>query len=1096
MNRRERNRIIMNLLKKGIYMDDIKKIKKSAQLHDMFSILSIMYQTPRYAKFLQSKVIKYDDLLLCKFPHIFTGQFREEVLIQEIIGEVRFLTCQILLEYNKINDFLVMRNKFETLFMRGEFEEAISLVKNFEKNNGFSFWGIDSILCTLSYSDVSKADKFCDEIMEKCNNSSVKAYINIGRFRFLKDVTGVYFRAQSENIIQEYDECENESNLREAFKRYLKINVDISRGLDLNDIRYLLIICNYISLFDRYLILEKILGWLCSEAVFQEGELNKCTYECAMFLKEKISCYFWKNICTLLGDNEKINIKDEKIIINDGLKLFCNGNEKEAYNYCEKMLMQYSNSFPLINLMAKSGECLKSTIPYLELSWFVRRLYLKKGKDEEFIEIVELCNVYERIYSFFSFGNNLAVIIENETRPIMLQGKISYVNALLSLNFTPSKLAYFLPESRYQIFLSKYIDSVGDLFFSDWQISIFSDMKKELESYYIYDQVSHMLNMIKENSYSEEKLLLEIKGKNIIFENICISFYLKKQFDCFVKEEKLLDAINLYVKSFFISQWMVIKMDSKKIDEKITRKLKCYLENHLSYCIYAFITRFELCRGENISETVVNSCRKILKNKGVSAADIKIPTNELDRKKILYFLRYICTYDGLRRINMRVALAQELYSERLQIIKKIIPYYDNSKDRHVLDMEMKKIIAKMEYLDIAKCINKGKINTGWIVFSDYAQGALISIYNIYNNSIEKNNWTAYLDAFVIVKKDYVQEVNRILSITIRHGILEGELLRFLKRGKINADRKDIKDGDKKSIERFYKQVYELIDELLDNYIVSTYKYEMDTKLLLYVDDNILFESFRKLPEKIESPEDIERVYSEILKQELENRLPSWSKKITSFIDKEMRLYLNELYKDCTDVLKTDVNKTCDLLGEEIEKLKQWFSVTENQEVTYRLATLGDVLEQEWGCVEVCFNVNEDTIVKGNVINLLYTIIRELIWNAEKYSGYKEDDTNFKIYINMYTVEDNIVFEVKNNIKEYTDINNSEENINEINEIIEEVEKYDVNERTRKDIREGKSGYRKIVKLLKRVCDNNYKIVPKLDNGFFKVKMTILMEALF
>lgn len=843
------------------------------------------------------------------------------------------------------------------------------------------------------------------------------------------------------------------------------------------------------------MILEKILGWLCSEAVFQEGKLNECTYECALFLKEKISSSFWTNICILLGDNEEINIKDEKIIINDGLKLFCNGNENEAYNYCKNMLMQYSNSFPLINLMAKSGECLKSSVPYLELSWFIRRLYLKKGKDLEFIEIVELCNVYERIYSFFSFGNNLAVIIENETRPIMLQGKISYVNALLSLNFTPSKLAYFLPKDRCQNFLNKYRDIVGDLFFSDWQISIFSDMKKELEYCYICDEVSHTLNRIKNNSYGEEELWIEIKSKNIIFENICKSFYLKKQFDGFIKNEKLLDAINLYVKSFFISQWMVIKMDYKKIDEKITRKLKSYLENYLSYCIYAFVTRFELCKGENISETVVNSCRKILKNKEVSVIDIKIPENGLERKEILYFLRHICTYDGLRRINMRVSLAQELYSERLQIIKKIIPYYD-SKDRHGLEMEKKKIIAKIEYLDIAKCINKGKINTGWIAFSDYAQGAIISVYNIYNNNIEKNNWTAYLDAFVIVKKDYVQEINRILSITIRHGILEGELLRFLKRGRINTDRRDILDSDKKSIEKFYKQVYALINQLLDNYIVSTYKYEMDTKLLIYVDNNILAESFRKLPQKIEAPEDIEKIYSEILKQELDNRLPSWSNNIASFIDKEMRSYLNDLYKNCTDVLKTDVNKTCDLLGEEIEKLKEWFSVTENQEVTYRLATLGDVLEQEWGCVEVCFNVNEYTIVKSNVINLLYTIIRELIWNAEKYSGYKEDDTNFKIYINMYTVEDNIVFEVINNIKEDTEINNSEKSIDEIIEIIEEVEKYDVNERNRKDIREGKSGYHKIVKLLKRVCDDNYKIVPELNKGAFKVKITILMEALF
>ena len=1098
MDERANNRMIVNILKRGITKEDIITIKKKTELHEMLKLMSVMYNNTHILKTIRSKITTYEELLVNRFPNIFTGQFREEVMIKEVVGEIRFLTALVLLEYSEIKEFLKVRNRFECLFMKGQFHNAIKVIDIYEKENGLSFWGIDCKICALSYLDAFKADGFCEEIIKNCNDLSVKTYVNVVRYRFLRDVTCSYFRTQLESIIQEYTEKEKESNFKESFKKFLTINVDIARGLDLYDIRYLLMISNYVSSIDRYLILEKILGWLCSEAIYQKNNLSGCVYECASFLKKKIQIPFWANICNLLGENDEVIIKEEKIVINNGLKLFCKGEKADTYNYCIEMLEQYPNSFPLMNLLSKSGECEKKTVPYLELAWFVRRLYLKEGKDSEFVRIVELCDVFERIYSLFSFGNNLGVIIENETRPIMLQGKMSYVNALLSLNFTPSKLAFFMPESKRQIFINDYKAKIGELLFCDWQISTYSEAKKTVLSNYTCDETSHMLNKIKHDNCNEKDFSDETKETEMISHNICKSFLLKRQFELAVANDEVLKAIDIYVKAFFMSQWMVIKIDCNKINEKITRKMKSYLENHLSYCIYADITRFEMSIGENISETVVNSCSKIIKSSGGSAADIIIPENGLERKKVVYFLRNICTYDGLRRVNMGVSLVQELYRERMRIIEKILPYYEKmqaKEDINAIIKEKKEVSAKIEYLDIAKCINKGKFNTSWIVFSDEAKGAIISSYNMYNSAIEKDNLTAYVNAFVIVKKDYVQEINRILSITIRHGILEGELLRFLKKGKINIEINCLSDTNRQSIERFYGKVYGLIEKLLDEYLVCTYKYEMDTKLLLYVDDDLLDKSFKELPKNINGPEDMEEIYSKILNSELQKRLPDWGKKICDFIDIEIRKYLDVLYKNCEGDLKVNVNKVCDLLGEEIDKLKEWFSVTENQEIAYRLVTLGDVLEQEWGCVNVNSKINNEILVTGNVINFLYTIIRELIWNAEKHSGYKEDDVNFKIDININMEGENIVFEVINNIKDSAELKSMDRNIKELEEIIKNVEQYDANEINRKDVHEGKSGYHKIVKLLKRTYSDQYQIDIQNTDKEFKVKLSLLLEAL-
>lgn len=1099
MDKREYNHIVTGVFgKRGVSMRDIQSIKRNADIQDMMTLMAMIYKNPRISRFLKLKVTDYNSLLLSKVQPIFTGQFREEVLVKEIEGELNFLTTQILLDRDVIQEFFRVRNDFECSFMRGNFENALNNVNIFEKRYGYSFWSVDCHISALSFADVNKANEFCDKVIENCNDLSIKAYIDLGRYRFLKDVTGSYFKAQFGSILQEYDEKEGNSNFKEAFKEYLRINSDIGRGYDLFDIRYLLIISNYVSLIDKYIILEKIVGWLCSEEVYQVSKLKNCIVKCSLLLSEKLDISFWKNICNLLSDQRKIVIKEEKVVINKGLSLFCAGKTKESYEYCMLMLEQYSNCFSLINLLAKSGECCSKAVPYLELAWFIRKIYMKEGKNTNFVSIIELCNIYERIFSFFSFGDNLGVIIENETTPIMLQGKMSYVNALLSSNYIPSKLAFFLPQNKRGSFIDEYKALAGELFFCDWQIATYSEANKIFLSNYICDETSQLLNEIKDEKCNEEIFEHKVTETNTINSNVCRSFMLKRQFDIAVAKGELLKAIDIYVKAFFISEWMVIKIDCNKINEKITRKLKGYLENELSYCIYAYITRFELSKGESISETVVNSCKKIIKNNETSIIDFELPNEGLERKKVIYFMRNICTYDGLRRVKMGVSLVQELYSERMQIIDKIIPYYEEKQERedvNALNKEKMMISAKLEYLDIAKCINKGKINTSWIIFSDEAEGAIISVYNMYYNMISSNTLSAYVNAFAIVKKDYVQEVNRILSITIRHGILEGELLRFLKKGKINVEKKDLSDKTKNCFEEFYKKTYNLIDILLRDYIVCTYKYEMDTKLLLFVDEEILAKSFQELPESIDGPEDIKIIFKDILDFELKKRLPGWGEKICKFIDKEMRKNLSELYETCEEDTKTDVNKVLDLLGEEIEKLKDWFSVTENQDVPYRLVNLGDMLQQEWGSVKVYSYIDKNIIVNGNTINFLYTIIRELIWNAEKYSGYKEDDLEFYINININVEKENIVFEVINNIEKHIVLEEIDKNIKDLEQVIKSVGKSDTKIFNRKDIFEGKSGYKKIVKLLKRTYDGKCQMGLKRSGNEFIVKIALALEEL-
>ena len=292
MDKKEYSRIMVNLINKRIFSSDIQYIKKYANLNEMLKILSIMNKTTRNTKSFQHKANSYDNIIHPRFPHIFTGQLREDIMEKEIEGELRFLTAQIVMESNKITNFINIRNEFECLFMSGHYEQAINKVELFEKENGFSFWSLDCNVLGRSYYSVNRVDKFCKKTIHECSNLPIETYIKISKYRFLKDITMPFFNAQFDNYMQKFNETEPNSNFKEAFKRYIVANIDIARGMDYSDIRYLLIIANYLPLFDCYCILEQVIGWLCSESIYENKKINECIIECALLLRENINVPF------------------------------------------------------------------------------------------------------------------------------------------------------------------------------------------------------------------------------------------------------------------------------------------------------------------------------------------------------------------------------------------------------------------------------------------------------------------------------------------------------------------------------------------------------------------------------------------------------------------------------------------------------------------------------------------------------------------------------------------------------------------------------------------------------------------------------------
>lgn len=1092
---------LMEMLKKSKNIDTninwITFIKKNASVEQLKILMTYLYKRKEFRNKLKIKSDGYNKLLLLdNCSANFTNQFKVEKIVEEIGFELNFLAVQFDFFGEDLQKFLQYRRDYECAFMRADYEEALSIVETVDNKMGYSFWGISSVMAASSY-DNTRIRKVRECLLNECDQSLAKAFVKMSEYRFSKDITGGYFQVQLKNIIDEHCNLGSNRNLNESFKKYMAVVIDPTKNINYFEIKQLLIISSYLPLIDRYCLFEKILGGLCSDAVYEEIKLKDCIVNCAELVNQKLREPFWDNVLLLLKKNTDVILREQKLVVHKGLELFCKEKMEECYRYCEENLKKHPNNFALINLMAKCGDIEQEDIPYYDMAGFVRKLYMKSPEEVDFCRMIKLCDIYERFYSHFSFGTNLAVIIETETSPVMIEERKIYVRALIQYDFMPSKLAFFIQNKNREIFIQKYKELCGELYFSDWQISTYPEATPKIMQCFKCDKISLALAKIEmggvEGVEGDEKLPDTGISKRFLEGQIA-----KVNFERAVAENDLLSAINIYMAAYFESKWLVRKMNIESVNEKITIPVKKSLEYELSYCIYAYLTRYQLYKGEEVSNTVVKSAENLLEQYNVEkTSQLPWPDTTLEQKEMAYFLEHICSYDLLRRVNTGLTLIQDIYDERICIIDRLLEYNFAGKDEEIeaLKKERENLVTEIECLDIAACINKGKINTKWIVLSEESNETILFMFDKCRKEKEEL-YGPFIENFATIKKDYVQELNRILSINIRHGILENELFRFFRKGGITDEGAHTVTQNLEQIKEFKNRIYQLINELLKSYIIVSHKCDSDNKLVIYAEEDMLEQYFCNMPE-FRMPEEVREYYLKMLDTILVKSLPSWGEKICNLIDERVMESLQILYDSADKNLQNYVKKTTDLWGEELEKLKQWFTVTQNQDTEYRLITLGDVLQQEWEYLTISSRLDDEIIVKGSIINFLYTIIRELIWNAEKYSDVKTEESSEKVIIQFDEIEDNLVIRVENVIAHKFGKKKILKDLQEIQSVIETAEKADSNILNKEGINEGRSGYKKIVKLLKRNYDEQYSLVPKFleEQHKFAVTLKIDMEAL-
>lgn len=164
----------------------------------------------------------------------------------------------------------------------------------------------------------------------------------------------------------------------------------------------------------------------------------------------------------------------------------------------------------------------------------------------------------------------------------------------------------------------------------------------------------------------------------------------------------------------------------------------------------------------------------------------------------------------------------------------------------------------------------------------------------------------------------------------------------------------------------------------------------------------------------------------------------------------------------------DYVKICiDQLEMGLRQLKEWFAVAKHQATPYRFDVWLALLQSEYTCLTIDKSSFDDFVINGNSVLCLHNVFNNFLFNVIRHSGYSEMDPRLGLTLKIEQESNSdgqrkIRFRITNKVNKNKNQEIIIRDINKIKKLIlskKDIEKYQNDE--------GKSGYKKIIRLLER-----------------------------
>ncbi len=1091
------------------YKDLLKSLKTDKRLLDKskIAIIKDKLDAKDYKVALESYPLLYGVLrrnaffedvskIVIKTPYFFTNSIEKEI---------EWVMIQLLPYLKKIDFFLTRKNRFEDLFILGNYSECEKILEETKQEFGVNLWYFESKLLLLTYSEGNEANwSLLSDLLKEIKNPFYEFNINSSSKRFEKKFSFESYFNQFQNDI-------NGINADAVIKDYFVFkNFGIAKyDYEFTNLEGVLFLSNIFSIIDLYLIFIDITIFnFCNKSDYNKEQINEIVSKLIKEISHDIRIVNLNNIL-----NRSPKIENVNIILIESLNLYYEGNYNESINIILKGLNDNPCEFEFYVLYAKCLIALESEFKPTQIS-------------------VTVDEIIESLYGLFLFDEN-----SNKHHDNLLKFALSFLSFPIS-----RQLFSLLTEVDGHKNNSYYLGVFYSQFFSPNFLYFINEYNLNNNFEFLNNNVSYKVGLTKMGIEDNSSLLkgnvknltiveynfskkdyqkvIDLNEQSFSFSNYYKEKYISFLYASYIQLKKYMEAIETYINYFFDENLYFKKLDYYALMNLLKEgDLLLDYSDSLDFVIFSSLSLKEFDLYEVLDE--------FLSSMGIfMIRDINFE-NLIDSygiKKTIFFMKNILVVDVIKYFDYpsisnveddRVMILQKLAENDIENKNEYESEISNIYRTHSVRKVLKDVDEGRLYVDVENLQKHQvkKLNDEFNRFKEiekYSESNVLIGFNSsnkrdwenaikeridYNAQYNSADYLAFKNIYLESRENFLYSkeygLESCLSTRIRHGALKNHIRSVFEKLDLITVKSNEEYLDNEKIEiqlysnpelnrnvqvllkRFSRNVDDINLSIINNYMQIKTERSKDNQYGLFsylTNDEILFDFYTKNKTFFDSTESI---FSIILENLVSFTLIDISKNIvdffTEFVLREFERLIDELILELKNLnlpteceLLNNLNKSKTEIQNELDYIADWFFLnTDSSSTLLDVETILHASIELTNKINPLYLLNPKISIENNVfgyssfIFIFNILLNNVIENS------KVDASELNLEVNVYKSDDKKYTIVKftNNLNPNF---NYDDNVKKLQEVKDNWNDHSRIERSNK---ESGSGFDKIKRIL-------------------------------
>lgn len=621
---------------------------------------------------------------------LFTGSLG---IIGPIDRELIWSSCELFSYKAKLNEFVLLKNKYVSYFLKGDFVNAKQVLAMIEEKLGQSFWLIENKFALIGYTEShEELRKYEDQLVQASKDN----LIFVGMIRNLAhkstvESSNILLGKFTNSLIRTVEELGHKQAID-----YFKFKLDHYnyKGTGYSSI---IVWERLMPIVDRYETFVKVCQRICLD-----GEKNVLKYVAKAIntLSDKVHDHRLRNMRLSFNDD---NLLPDCAEAYEAIECYTTGDFKTSTKLLGTAIESNPDIFNLWEMLAKSkvqsgdvnkiGEAPSSYI----IDWMMDVLTL----NDRFSESSENLTNISRMFSSLDFSTALNEFLYKNSKYCDDKTKTFYIKItdLNSIVLTP-RFAFGTKNESLMMRMGNACPISSGLMKMIYNGEHNSLKNSSLPAVRKNKSLATLF-MVKSNYNEALKLCYWLLNENIAIYKVMV---LRNIIKCLYKTEDFTRCINVLVDAILIMPSLIYALPVNMVLDGIENgKITNNDDNLKSLILYD-------CYSKSISsaknDKIADMFDRFVDINGYESPVDIIKQDKYDKNEVRYFLKNICITENLDVLDM-YAKSDEVYTERLKICETLRIF--DPPNRAEYDFMIDEIITKMIVESAMSRVDGGRI---------------------------------------------------------------------------------------------------------------------------------------------------------------------------------------------------------------------------------------------------------------------------------------------------------------------------------------------------------------------------------------------------